>query len=177
VLCLVSPGRLGKVRAPAAWAVLRDLDVSGFVMEGRFRCTASEENPHRDLVVVFHFQDSLHFGYVHFSARSDQVHNIIGLVNGSDRVKVNLEPAGESVARLVDKAWHRFRVQCDPVSGRVEAFLDDLLQPILTAVDTTLRHGSLGVGSFDDTGCFDELNVELLPGAHGARQRAAVREE
>jgi hypothetical protein len=29
--------------------------------------------------------------------------------------------------------------------------------PILTASDSTLSHGLVGVGSFDDTGSFDDL--------------------
>ena len=169
VLCLVQPGKIGKIRAPASWAVRKGVDVKGFVFEGRFRCTAPVDVSSRDLCVIFNFQDSVHFAYVHFSARSDRVHNIIGLVNGADRVKINLEPPGKSEARLVDQRWHRFRVTYDAGTGRVRAFLDDFTRPVLTAVDTILRHGSVGVGSFDDTGCFDNLCLWSQTGPKGRK--------
>jgi hypothetical protein len=55
--------------------------------------------------------------------------------------------------------WHNFKVTCDAASGRIEAFLDDMGTPILTAVDKTLSRGLVGVGSFDDTGCFDDIKL------------------
>jgi hypothetical protein len=80
-------------------------------------------------------------------------------VNGADRVKINLEPPGKSVFRLTDTNWHTFKVTCDAATGRIAAYLDDLTEPILTAVDKTLSHGLAGVGSFDDTGFFDDLSL------------------
>jgi hypothetical protein len=111
------------------------------------------------MCVIFHYQDPAHFCYVHFAGTSDGVHNIIGLVDGADRVKINSEPAGTSVFRLTDRAWHAFRVTCDGRTGEIRAYLDDLRSPILTARDTTLGHGVVGVGSFDDTGAFDDLTL------------------
>ncbi len=156
-LHLLAAGPQGEVRAPSSWAVLRDLDVTSFVFSGRLRCFAETDNPNRDMIVVFHFQDPTHFYYVHFSASSDGLHNIIGLVNGADRVRINLEAAGGSTARLTDREYHDFKVTYDAKSGSIRAYLDDMGTPILTARDTTLGHGSVGVGSFDDTGDFDNF--------------------
>lgn len=162
---LTAPGEQGKVRAPTSWSVAADHDVSSFEFSGRLRCEADPANARRDLCVVFHFQDPTHFAYVHFSASSDDAHNIIGLVNGADRVKINLEPPGKSIFRLIGKNWHSFKVRGDAATGRIEAYLDDMDRPILTAVDRTLGHGFVGVGSFDDTGYFDDLKLrgERLP--------------
>jgi len=156
---LTSPGEPGRVRAPTSWSVLAGHDVTSFVFTGRMKCAADPSNTYRDLCVFFHFQDPEHFGYVHFSARSDDVHNIIGLVTGADRVKINSEPPGKSIFRLTDTSWHRFKVTCDAEAGRIEAFLDDMDTPILTAVDKTLGHGLVGIGSFDDTGWFDDIQL------------------
>ena len=41
----------------------------------------------------------------------------------------------------------------------IQAFLDDMFTPIITASDSTLPHGHVGVGSFDDTGNFDHISV------------------
>jgi len=96
-------------------------------------------------------------------------HLIIGLVDGADRVKINAEPAGASVFRLTDREWHAFKVVCDAETGEIRAYLDDMTEPILTARDRTLGHGLVGVGSFDDTGAFDDLKLR------GARKKPLSR--
>jgi hypothetical protein len=159
VYALTAPGEQGKVRAQTSWSVAEKFDVASFEFTGRLKCDVDPANARRDLCVFFHFQDPTHFYYVHFSASSDDAHNIIGLVNGADRVKINLEPPGKSIFRLTDKSWHVFKVRGDASTGRIEAYLDDLNEPILTAVDRTLSHGLVGVGSFDDTGFFDDLKL------------------
>jgi hypothetical protein len=154
---LVTTGEQGEIRAPTAWAVLADHPVGSFVFRGRLKSHADPDNVYRDMCVLFHFRDPAHYYYVHYAATSDEVHNIIGLVNGADRIKINHEPAGESVFRLTDTAWHDFKVTFDAATGEVRAFLDDMGHPILTATDTTLVDGLVGIGSFDDTGSFDDL--------------------
>ena len=154
---LVAPGEQGGVRAPTARSVMAAHPVGSFVFTGRLKSHADPGIVVRDMCVMFHYQDPTHFYYVHFSASSDEVHNIIGLVNGADRVKINREPVGESVFRLTDMDWHEFKVTFDAETGEIQAFLDDIETPILTASDSTLPHGLVGVGSFDDTGSFDDL--------------------
>jgi hypothetical protein len=154
---LISPGEQGEIRAPTSWSILNEHDVTSFVLEGRLKCLAEASNPHRDMCIFFHFQDPIHFYYVHFSASSDGLHNIIGLVNGTDRIKINSEPPGESVFLLTDKNWHSFKVTYDAETGEIKAFFDDMDTPILTAGDKTLAHGFVGIGSFDDTGYFDDI--------------------
>jgi hypothetical protein len=155
---LTAPGTPGRFRAPASWSVLEGRDVGAFVFSGRLRCQADPANIRRDMDVIFYFKDPEHFAYVHFAASSDDVHNIIGLVDGADRIKINLEPAGTSPARLTGRGWHAFKVTAD-AAGRVEAFLDDLAAPILTARLSGGRRGLVGVGSFDDTGAFADLRL------------------
>lgn len=154
---LNEPREFGEIRAPTAWSVLTGYPVSSFEFRGRLKSHTPPEILARDMLVLFHYQDPAHFYYVHFSAVSDDLHNIIGLVNGSDRVKINREPAGKSIGRLVDSAWHTFKVTFDAGTGGIQAFLDDMEQPILTATDSTLRSVLVGLGSFDDTGSFDDL--------------------
>jgi hypothetical protein len=156
---LTVPGAQGKVRAPTSWSLLAGHDLTSFVFSGRLQCDANPANDKRDMCVYFHFQDPTHFYYVHFSASSDEFHNIIGLVNGADRVKINRETPGTSVFRLTDRSWHEFKVTFDEKTGEINAFLDDMTKPILTARDETLHHGLVGVGSFDDTGRFDDLKL------------------
>jgi hypothetical protein len=158
---LTAPGTPGPVRAPTSRSLLAGYDVASFEFSGRLRCDADPAIPVRDMCVFFHYRDPTHFYYVHFAGSSDEVHNIIGLVDGADRVKINAEPAGASVFRLTDRAWHTFKVTCDARTGEIRAYLDDMAAPILTARDRTLGHGLVGVGSFDDTGAFDDLRLRI----------------
>ncbi len=158
---LTAPGTPGPVRAPTSFSVLAGHDVASFEFSGRVRCDTDPATPVRDMCVLFHYRDPTHFYYVHFAGSSDGVHNIIGLVDGADRVKINAEPAGASVFRLTDRAWHAFKVTCDARTGEIRAYLDDMTAPILTARDRTLGHGLVGVGSFDDTGAFDDLELRI----------------
>jgi hypothetical protein len=170
---LTAPGESGQVRAPTSWSVIAGLDVTSFVFMGRMRCPADPANPHRDICIFFNFRDPTHFHYVHFSATSDESHNIIGLVNGADRVKINSEPPGKSTFRLTDTNWHAFKVTGDGVSGRIEAFIDDMKTPVVTAVDKTFAHGLVGVGSFDDTGSFDDIQLRgIKPELNGGGRRS-----
>lgn len=156
---LIAPGEMGSIAAPTSWAVLEGFDVESFVFAGQVKCKADSENPHRDMVIVFHYQDPTHFTYVHFSASSDDKHNIIGLVDGKDRIKINREPAGKTVPRLLDGEYHDFRVSYDAKSGKILVFMDDMTSPLMTAEDKTFTHGLVGIGSFDDTGCFDNIKI------------------
>ena len=159
---LSAPGSFGPIRTPTSWSVWTGTDSASFEFSGRMKCYTDPAVPGRDMCVFFHYQDPSHFYYVHFAAESAEFHNIIGLVNGADRVKINAEPAGGSMFRLTDRAWHAFKVTCDAATGEIRAYLDDLEAPILTARDRTLGHGLVGVGSFDDTGAFDGLRLRIL---------------
>ena len=156
---LTAAGEPSRVRAPTSWSLWAGRDVASFEFSGRVRCQTDPATVVRDMCIFFHFQDPTHFYYVHFAGSSDEVHNIIGLVNGADRVKINAEPAGTSTFRLTDREWHAFKVVCDAETGEIRAYLDDMTKPILTARDRTLGHGLVGVGSFDDTGAFDDLKL------------------
>ena len=156
---LTAPGEQGKVRAPTSWSLLKNFDVTSFVFTGRTRCNTDPSVDKRDMCIIFHFQDATHFYYVHFSASSDDAHNVIAIVNGKDRVKINREPPGKSIYRLTDQKFHDFKVTHDAATGEIKAYLDDLDTPILTAADKTLGHGLVGVGSFDDTGSFSEIRL------------------
>jgi hypothetical protein len=156
---LTAPGEQGKVRAPTSWSLLKDFDVTSFVFTGRTKCKTDPSVNQRDMCIFFHFQDETHFYYVHFSASSDEMHNVIAIVNGKDRVKINREPPGKSIYRLTDLKFHDFKVTCDAATGEIKAYMDDMTTPVLTAADKTLDHGLVGVGSFDDTGSFADIKL------------------
>lgn len=149
----------GGIRKPTTYSILSPYDVGDFELIVEAKCLEDSTNSYRDLCLFYGFQDDTHFYYTHFSARSDNVHNIIGLVNNADRVKINEEPPGSSAARLDDYKWHQLRIVRRIKDGTIKAYIDDFETPILTAHDTTFTHGKIGVGSFDDTGLFTNIRL------------------
>ena len=44
-------------------------------------------------------------------------------------------------------------------TGAIEIYWDDMKTPIMTATDKTFTWGQVGLGSFDDTGRWDDVKV------------------
>ena len=88
---------------------------------------------------------------MHVSAARDEVHNGIFLVADADRRRIDTR---SDKPVLVDTAWHRARLVRDVATGRLDVFVDDDREPIMTATDRTLTEGRVGVGWFDDTAEF-----------------------
>jgi hypothetical protein len=116
-----------------------------------------KDYPHRDLCLYFGYQDPSHFYYVHIANRSDPHSNSIFLVDGKPRVSI---AKTRTEGTKWDDNWHTIRLLRDVDKGTIELFYDDMTKPIMTAVDKSFTSGRIGVGSFDDTGRFD--NIRLL---------------
>lgn len=47
----------------------------------------------------------------------------------------------------------------DAESAKIKDYMDDMNTPILAAIDKTLEHEYVGVGSIDDIGSFDDIKL------------------
>jgi hypothetical protein len=146
----------GAIRRPAALAILKSEPLKTLTLSAELRSTAPVDLAVRDVQLIVGYQSPSQFYYVHLAAKTDAVHNGIFLVNNADRKRID-EPT--SRARFVDQAWHRVRLERDVTSGAIRVFVDDDKTPALTAVDRTLAWGRVGVGSFDETGEFRNIQV------------------
>ncbi|MGH9372721.1 MAG: hypothetical protein ACRD15_14435 [Vicinamibacterales bacterium] len=146
----------GKIRRPAALAILKSEPLTDLTLRVELRSTAPVDLAVRDVQLIVGYQSPSQFYYVHISAKTDPVHNGIFLVNNADRRRID-EPT--SKAWLTDQAWHRVRLERDTATGRIAVFFDDHDTPVLTATDKTLTWGRVGVGSFDETGEFRNIEV------------------
>jgi hypothetical protein len=148
----------GPIRRPSALAILRATPLRDLTVDLELRSTAPpvEQVPRRDALVIVGYESPTRFYYVHISAARDAVHNGIFLVDGADRRRIDTQ---SDKAILLDAAWHRVRVIREPASGRLDVYADDQLTPIMSARDTTIASGQVGVGSFDDTAEFRSLRV------------------
>jgi len=144
----------GVPRRPLQFALLRGPKVGSF----KFRTRLRREG--RSMIVVYNYVDTLHFNYVHLSVDSgteQPVHNGIFLVNGGPRTRIagmDAEPA------LPDRDWHTVRIVRDVKAELTEVFMDDSKQPLFSATTPQLACGRVGIGSFDETGDFDDVQLQ-----------------
>jgi hypothetical protein len=160
VLALVKEGVPGgKIRRPAALALLKSEPLTDLTLHLELRSTAPVDLAVRDVQLIVGYQSPSRFYYVHLSAKTDAVHNGIFLVDNADRRRID-EPNPK--AWLVDQAWHRVRLERNVAKGTIAVFFDDHPEPVLSATDTTLAWGRVGVGSFDEVGEFRNIEVRGL---------------
>lgn len=144
-----------KHRSPYNISLVRELNVGDFELDVKVRSTKRDYD-HRDLCIIFDYQDPEHFYYVHFGKKTDDHANQIFIVNGAARSKISIET---TPGTPWDDNWHHVRVKRDPSEGTIAVYFDDMEKPAMTAKDTTFRWGQVGVGSFDDTGDFDDFEL------------------
>lgn len=152
-----------KVRSPFNYALIDDLVVTDFSLDARAQSTI-RDYAHRDMVLVFGFQDPEHFYYIHFGKAADSYAHSIFLVNGAPRVSIAKE---RTKGTPWTDDWHHLRLTRNVGSGEILVYFDDMKTPIMKTVDKTYAWGKVGVGSFDDTGRFSSVKV------HGVRHDAA----
>jgi hypothetical protein len=146
-------------RSPFNFALVKDLVVGDVVLEARARST-TRDYPHRDMVVLFGYQDPAHFYYVHFGKKTDDHANQIFIVNGEARKKISTKTTDGTPW---DDGWHQLKVVRRAGDGLIEVYFDDMKNPVMTAHDKTFAWGRVGVGSFDDTGDWTAIKI------HGTR--------
>ena len=143
------------VRSPFNRCVLQDLTVGSCVLDVKLQSTA-RDYPHRSLCLFFGYQDPAHMYYVHFGQKTDDHANQIFIVNGEPRKKISTKTTDGTPW---DDGWHHARIVRDVETGAIDVYFDDMETPVMTAVDKTFTHGQIGIGSFDDTGNFDDVLV------------------
>jgi len=143
----------GVPRRPLQFARLGKVNVGSFTLETRVRREGTS------MIIVFNYVDTLHFYYAHVSAdrgMEQPVHNGLFIVNGEPRRRI----AGlEAAPALPDRDWHTVRVRRDVPSGLIEVYMDGDKEPRFSTIDHTFNCGQVGMGSFDETGDFDDIRL------------------
>lgn len=142
------------VRSPHNISLLKDLEVTDFVLQADMKQTGREYG-HRDLCIFFGYQDPAHFYYVHIATEADPHAHSVFLVNNAPRVSIAKERT--KGADWGSEVYHKIRVERDTASGSIKVFFNDMEKPIMVAEDKTFLHGKFGFGSFDDTGNVDNV--------------------
>jgi hypothetical protein len=157
----------GVPRRPLQFARLKSVNVGSFTLESRVRRHGTS------MIIVFNYVDTLHFYYAHISSdrgTEQPVHNGLFIVNGEPRKRIE---GLEAAPALPDRDWHTVRIQRNVLSGSIEAFVDGEREPRFSVVDRTFDCGQVGMGSFDETGDFDD--VRLTSDDAGCQPNSAFR--
>ena len=146
------------VRSPLNMNLIKDVELGSFVLELKMHSTTPDYG-HRDLCLFFGHQDPSHFYYVHIANQADAHANSIFIVDGEPRVSI-AETRTEGTKW--DENWHTVRLVRDVELGTIAVYFDDMEEPIMTATNDKFKSGRIGVGSFDDTGQFDDITIRGL---------------
>lgn len=144
-----------KSRIPHNVALLRDVKVDDFVLDVDLRST-EKSNESQNLCVIFGHRDPRNFYYVHIGRTANAQSNSIFRVDDGARVNIATE---RSNATDWSRGWHRVRIERETDSGKIDVYFDDMQNPTMSARDTTLTGGRVGIGSVDDSGDFDAFRL------------------
>ncbi len=142
-------------RSPHNISLVKDLVVDDFTLEAKVQSTGKDVD-HRDMCLFFGYQDPAHFYYVHIAKKTDDHANQIFIVNNEARKKISTKT---TPGTPWDDGWHRVKIVRRIGDGTIEIFLGDMKTPIMTAQDKTFAWGRVGLGSFDDSGNWDDVRV------------------
>jgi len=142
-------------RSPYHIALIREVTVGDFVLEAKCQSTV-KDYPHRDMCLFFGYQDAAQFYYAHLGKKADDHANQIFIVNRADRKKISTKT---TPGTNWTEGWHHVKVVRMVADGKIEVYFDDMKNPAMTATDTTFKWGRVGVGSFDDTGNWDDVKL------------------
>ncbi|QDT17472.1 hypothetical protein [Alienimonas californiensis] len=154
------------VRSPHNIALVEDVQLAETIIDVDFQSTMTDYG-HRSLCLFFNYQDPSHFYYVHFGKEADPHANQIFVVNDKPRLAISKTTTDGTPW---DAEWHHARVVRKPATGEISVYFDDMETPAMTAVDKTFMHGQVGIGSFDDSGAFDNLAVYGTPAEDAAAE-------
>ncbi|MGD9637028.1 MAG: hypothetical protein AB7G28_17295 [Pirellulales bacterium] len=143
-------------RSPHSIAWLKDAKLGDFEITARVQNTNPSGGDHRDLCIFWGRQSPSEFYYVHLGAKADPHACQIFIVNNDKRTMITRDQAKGTPWT---DGWHKIKVTRDASDGTMKVYFDDMSKPQMTAKDTTFGAGEIGIGTFDDSGNFDDIVV------------------
>jgi hypothetical protein len=123
-----------------------------FALTLRARTAEPASNAWRDYIVIFGFQDADNYYYVFFNASDNDTTNGIMKRENGNIAKISelaLPPT------IVDDLWHN--VEITRVGSDITVKIDGITA--FAAIDSTFDVGKIGLGSYNDSAYFDDVNV------------------
>lgn len=143
-------------RSPHSISLLKDAIVGDFVLTAKVQ-TLQTSRAHRDMCLFFGYQDPSNFYYVHLGQKTDPHANQIFLVKDAPRVAIS-EKTNDGTP-WKDKTWHNVKIVRKVDEGLIEIYFDDMQNPQMVTHNTDFTWGRVGLGSFDDLGLWDDIEL------------------
>ncbi len=140
-------------RSPYNISLLKDVVVGDFQLDVKVLSTHPDYG-HRDVCLVFGYQNPAQFYYVHLGKKADDHANQIFIVDNKPRTKISLK---STPGTDWDDKWHNIRIVRRVGDGTINVYYDDMQEPVMVAKDKSFVWGQIGLGSFDDTSNWDDL--------------------
>jgi hypothetical protein len=143
-------------RSPPNFALLKGISVGDFELTAKVQSTNVGAGPHRDMCILWGYQDPAHYYYVHFGAESDPNACQIFIVNNAARTPITTKKAKGTPWTT---GWHEVRVVRRVDDGTIKVYFDDMDEPLMAAQDDAFKWGQVGLGTFDDHGNWDDFEL------------------
>ncbi len=143
-------------RSPHSLSLVKDVVVSDFALIAKVK-TLQTSRAHRDMCLFFGYQDPANFYYVHLGQKTDPHANQIFIVNDAPRIKISEKTNAGTPWK--DGTWHQVKVVRRTSDGLIEIYFDNMEKPQISAHDNTFTWGQIGLGSFDDLGQWDDVQL------------------
>lgn len=143
-------------RSPFNISLLKDIIVSDFVLTARVK-TLQTSRGHRDMCLIFGYQDPANFYYVHFGEKTDPHSNQIMIVQKTPRHMITEKTNAGTPWK--NATWHQVKLIRKVEDGLIEVYFDDMEVPQMVAHDKAFRWGRIGLGTFDDLGAWDDVKL------------------
>ncbi len=144
-------------RSPHSISLRKDVNVSDFVLTVKVK-TLQTSRAHRDMCLFFGYQNPANFYYVHLGQKTDDHANQIFIVNNAPRIKISEKTNAGTPWK--DDTWHTVKIVRKVADGLIEIYFDDMDHPQMVTHNKEFLWGQIGLGSFDDLGQWDD--IELL---------------
>ena len=154
VLELVNKHEPGTPRRPSQFAVLEEGPFTEFTLE------VDVKRYGKSLALAWAYQDPAHFNYTHISVddpAKQQVHNGVFHVFGGERVRISPLEGGPGV--LPTNEWTQVKMKWNARTGEMICYAGGKTSGAMRAVDLSLKHGKIGLGSFNETGAFRNFRI------------------
>ena len=123
-----------------------------FTMTLRARTADPPSNAWRDYLVIFGYQDPENYYYVFFNASDDDETN--GIIKRENGVITEISELGLPPT-IVDGLYHD--IEISRIGANITVRMDGVTK--YTATDSTFGTGKIGLGAFNDSAYFDDVNV------------------
>ena len=127
-----------KYRSPGQIALIKNLQVSDFVLMYKVKGPFPKNAGHRDSCAFFNYQNPNQFNYVHTGLKPDPHSGQIMIVDNAPRKAIT---KNKNNTPWKENTWQQVKVVRDSKSGSIKIYFEDMKTPYMEVVDKTFGKG------------------------------------